>query len=76
MANSVSPRADQLGAAVSKPTPVKLAFTMKEAADQVGCCERLIWGFIKSGELKAARLGRSVRITHTELVRFLEARQG
>jgi len=49
---------------------------MKEAADQVGCCERLIWGFIKSGELKAARLGRSVRITHAELVRFLEARQG
>gem|GEM_PF-5768141 len=74
MAVSVSPRADQSGAGVS--TPAKLAYTMKEAADQVGCCERLIWGFIKSGELKAARLGRSVRITHAELVRFLEARQG
>lgn len=62
-------------AAVSTSTTEKLAYTMKQAAEQVGCCERLIWAFIKSGELKAARLGRSVRITHAELVRFLEARQ-
>ncbi len=62
--------------AVSKPLTEKLAYRMKEAAEQVGCCERLIWGFIKSGELKAARLGRSVRIMHDELVRFLESRQG
>ena len=54
----------------------KLAYTMREAGALIGCCERLVWGFIKSGELKAARLGRSVRITHPELVRFLESRQG
>ena len=70
---SVSPRADQSGMAVST---AKLAYTMREAGQQIGCCERLVWGFIKSGELKAARLGRSVRITHSELVRFLESRQG
>lgn len=55
--------------------PAKLAYRMREAAEQASCCERLIWGFIKSGELKAVRLGRSVRITHSELVRFLESRQ-
>ena len=57
-------------------SPAKLAYTMREAGQLIGCCERLVWGFIKDGDLKAARLGRSVRITHVELVRFLESRQG
>jgi hypothetical protein len=62
--------------ATEATTPEKLAYTMREAGRAIGCCERLIWGFIKSGDLKAVKLGRSVRITHVELVRFLESRQG
>ena len=57
-------------------TPAKLAYTMREAGQLAGFCERVIWQAIKDGHLKAVRHGRSVRITHVELVRFLESRQG
>ncbi len=58
------------------PTPAKLALTMRESGQLASCCERVIWQAIKDGDLKAVRLGRSVRIMHVELVRFLESRQG
>ncbi len=62
--------------AVSTPITAKLAYSMRESAQLSSCCERVIWQAIKDGHLKAVRLGRSVRIMHDELVRFLESRQG
>lgn len=49
----------------------RLAYSMREAAQAVGLCERSIWAAIKDGRLKAAKLGRSVRIRAEELERFL-----
>ena len=48
--------------AVSTPITAKLAYTYREAAQQLGVCERLIWQAVKDGKLTAARFGRSVRI--------------
>lgn len=59
----------------SQPAPNegvdRLAFSMKEAAKACGICERSIWQAIRDGHLKAAKLGRSVRIRADELDRFL-----
>lgn len=49
----------------------RLAYSMREAAQAVGVCERSIWQAIKDGRLKASKLGRSVRIRAEELDRFL-----
>jgi excisionase family DNA binding protein len=49
----------------------KLAYSMREAAEAIGMCERSIWQAIKDGHLAAAKIGRSVRIRADELDRFL-----
>lgn len=53
----------------------RLAYSMREAADSLGICERSIWQAIKDGKLKATRIGRSVRIHRDELDRFLRDSQ-
>ena len=47
------------------------AYSMREAAQAIGMCERSIWQAIKDGHLAAAKIGRSVRIRAEELDRFL-----
>lgn len=69
MLNSVSPTADQNRLATADPN--RLAFTMREAAQALAICERSVWQAIRDGHLKAAKLGRSVRIRREELERFL-----
>jgi excisionase family DNA binding protein len=49
----------------------RLALSMKESAEAIGICERSIWQAIRDGHLKAAKLGKSVRIRTEELQRFL-----
>lgn len=49
----------------------RLALTMREAAKVLGICERSVWQAIRDGRLKAAKIGRSVRIRREELERFL-----
>lgn len=66
MAASVSPRAEQ--------SAQRLAFTYREAAQQLGVCERVIWQAVKDGHLQAARIGRSVRIPATALADYLNSR--
>jgi excisionase family DNA binding protein len=51
----------------------RLAYSMREAAQAIGICERSVWQAIKDGRLRASRIGRSVRISAAELERFLEA---
>ena len=58
---------------LNKPFPAgqRLAYSMREAAQALGICERSVWQAIKDGRLKACKLGRSVRIRRDELERFL-----
>lgn len=59
---------------VQESVTSRLAFTYREAAQQLGICERLVWQAVKEGELEAARFGRSVRIPATALAAFLVRR--
>lgn len=62
MSASATPRNDQGN---------KLAVTYREAADSIGVCERTIWGLVRDRQLRAIRVGRSVRIPVAELERFV-----
>jgi len=53
-----------------------LAVSMREAAFLCSLSERTIWSAIQDGRLKAAKIGRSVRITRDALHEFLNAQQG
>ena len=54
----------------------RLAYSMREAAEAIGICERSVWQVIKDGRLKAIKIGRSVRITREELLSFLREQRG
>ncbi len=51
-----------------------LCLTYREAAQLLKCCERVVWGLVQSGEIRAIRLGRAVRIPRSEIERFIESR--
>ncbi|MDA1161710.1 MAG: excisionase family DNA-binding protein [Planctomycetota bacterium] len=51
-----------------------LAVTYREAAKSLGVCERAVWQLVKDGELRAVRIGRSVRIPVQELKQFVAIR--
>lgn len=53
----------------------KLTLTMREVAEETSCCERSVWAWIKSGELKSCKLGRSVRVMRDDLKQFLRDKQ-
>ena len=63
-----------VGADIHADVP-RLAYSMREAAVSVALCERSIWQAIKDGKLKAAKIGRSVRIHRDELDRFIRESQ-
>lgn len=52
----------------------RLAVTYREAAKSLGVCERAVWQLVKDGELRAVRIGRSVRIPVQELNQFVANR--
>ena len=52
----------------------RLAVTYHEAAKSLGVCERAVWQLVKDGELRAVRIGRSVRIPVKELNQFVTDR--
>jgi excisionase family DNA binding protein len=45
-----------------------------EAEKYCGLSHTTLWRYVKSGEIKAARVGRSVRIYLPSLKRFMEGR--
>ena len=51
--------------------PEKLAYTTRQAAQMLSICERTLWTLTSEGKIKALRIGRAVRYSRTELVRFL-----
>ncbi len=52
-----------------------LALSYRQAADALGVSERTVWQLVRDGRLRAARIGRSVRIAVAELQRYLVAAQ-
>ncbi len=51
-----------------------MAVSYRDAGKALGVCDRKVWDLVKSGQLYAVRIGRSVRIPVAELERFLEAK--
>lgn len=53
-------------------TPVEpLAYSRRDAAAALGICERVLFDLVSSGRIREIRIGRSVRIPRSELVRFV-----
>jgi excisionase family DNA binding protein len=50
----------------------RLAYSMREVARRLNCCERTVWKWINSGDLKCCRLGRNIRVLESDLSEFLE----
>ena len=63
--NSIAPVVDQSR---------RLLLSYYEAAETLGICERAVWQLVKDGELRAVRIGRSVRIPVKELNQFVADR--
>lgn len=49
----------------------RLAYSMREVAAAIGLSERSVWALIARGELRAVKLGRSVRISREALDELL-----
>ena len=45
-------------------------YTCKEVAARYGVCEDSVWNWIRSGKLKALKIGRNYRIRREDLEEF------
>ena len=45
-------------------------YTCKEVAARYGVCEDSVWAWIRSGKLKAVRIGKQYRVRKEDLVEF------
>ena len=45
----------------------KLAYSVPEASEAIGVCERTLWNLIRDGEIKATRIRRRVVIEADQL---------
>ncbi|MCC7085293.1 MAG: helix-turn-helix domain-containing protein [Pirellulales bacterium] len=52
-----------------------MALSYRGVARALGVSERTVWAMVNDGRLRAARIGRSVRVPRAELERFLAAAQ-
>ncbi|WP_171096377.1 helix-turn-helix domain-containing protein [Ruegeria sp. HKCCD9179] len=50
--------------------------TVEIVADRMGISERTVFRWIKTGRLKAFRMGRVLRIPEAELIDFIDERTG
>ena len=50
--------------------------TAEMVADRMGVSERTVFRWIKTGRLKAFRMGRVLRIPEAELIDFIDERTG
>ena len=55
---------------------IPILFTIKGAAQETGLHQNTIRNFIARGQLKALRIGRSVRIERQELLNLLTPYEG
>ena len=69
---TVAFHADREPRPADQPVPL-LALSYRQAADALGVSERTVWQLVRDGQLRAVRIGRSVRIALAELQRYLAA---
>lgn len=50
----------------------RLAYSITETAEALGCSRGLVYKLIEQGQLKVAKIGRLRRITAAEIERFLK----
>jgi excisionase family DNA binding protein len=60
---------------MQNPKIDRLLYTVKEAAYLLSCNRVTLWRYIKRGQLHPCKLGRAVRFTPEEILRFVAARQ-
>lgn len=53
----------------------KLLYSIRETQYLLTCSRTSLWSYVKSGELQPTRLGRSVRFSPEQILRFVAARQ-
>ena len=56
----------------TRPTPVRLLLTIREAADALGLGRSTVYELITAGELDVVRIGRSARIPTASLDEFVQ----
>jgi excisionase family DNA binding protein len=49
----------------------KSLYTVKESAYELTVSTKQVYTLIKSGELKAVRIGKAIRISRTEIDRYI-----
>jgi excisionase family DNA binding protein len=62
--------------AAKQEQEAEYTFTLREVSDLLGCSRRLLGRMIRSGGLKAARVGNDYRISRADLEAFWRARGG
>jgi excisionase family DNA binding protein len=55
----------------SKPNDTRLAYSMRELADQLGVSEKTIYNRIQDGQIRSFKLGNLTRISLVEVARLL-----
>lgn len=59
----------------SRPEAMEKLYTVREAADLIGCHPKTIFRFIREGRLTAVKIGpKSTRISYISLKYFLESK--
>ena len=53
----------------------RLLYTVREAEYLLSCSRITLWRHIKRGELRPCKLGRAIRFTPEEILRFVATRQ-
>jgi excisionase family DNA binding protein len=51
----------------------RMIYSVKHAAELLDCSENTVWNLLTEGKLKGLKMGRSRRITHAELVAYIES---
>jgi excisionase family DNA binding protein len=52
-----------------------MLYSVRHAAELLDCSENTVWNLLTRGELHGVKLGRSRRITHAELDRYVASLQ-
>lgn len=57
------------GIVITPPEPI--AYTRRDAAKALGICERVLFDLVAAGKIREIRIGRSVRVPRSELLRYV-----
>ncbi len=58
-----------------EPKVSRLLYDIREACYLLSCSRTSLWSYVKSGQLQPTKLGRSVRFSPEQILRFVASRQ-